>query len=114
MYDEKFQIRPLHDHCRVESTSNFENILAAAATDHLGACSRDLRSATAQECKEIAEVLVVRANTAPMRSCQATSPDVQIAASTTIISSRTGSTALRGIGVLSRRGQRRGCSGWDA
>src|SRR5258708_35311040 len=33
MYDEKFQITPLHDHCRVKSTSNFENILAAAATD---------------------------------------------------------------------------------
>lgn len=54
--DLKFEIEPLHEHCRVELTSDFENVLAAAATDHLGAYSRDMRPATAQECAEVAEL----------------------------------------------------------
>jgi hypothetical protein len=54
--DVKFEIDSLHEHCRVELTADFENILASAAADHLGAYSRDLRSATPQECAEVAEL----------------------------------------------------------
>jgi hypothetical protein len=56
MYEEKFTIEPLHEHCRVEGTPEFESILAAAAADHLGAYSPDSRSATAEECAEIATI----------------------------------------------------------
>jgi hypothetical protein len=56
MYHEKFTIEPLHEHCRIESTPEFESTLAAAAADHLGAYSPDLRSATTEECAEVAEI----------------------------------------------------------
>jgi hypothetical protein len=54
--DRAFEIDSLHEHCRVELTADFENILAAAAADHLGAYSRDMRPATAGECAEVAKL----------------------------------------------------------
>jgi hypothetical protein len=56
MYHEAFTISPLHEHCRVGLTEEFENILARAANDHLGAYSRDLRDATFAEKAEINEL----------------------------------------------------------
>ena len=57
MYAEAFEVEPLHEHCRVEAAaSEFENILARAASDHLGAYSRQLRDATAAEKQEIKEL----------------------------------------------------------
>jgi hypothetical protein len=54
---EAFAIEPLHVHCEiVGAEGDFEDILASAAGDHLGAHSRDLRSANARERQEIAEL----------------------------------------------------------
>ena len=50
MYDKVFQIRPLHEHCRIElADGEFESILAKAAGDHLGAYSKIMRDATDSE-----------------------------------------------------------------
>src|SRR5689334_2500084 len=50
VYAQAFEIEPLHDHCRVEAaTGELEDILARAASDHLGAYSRNLRDPTAAE-----------------------------------------------------------------
>jgi len=54
VYQEAFWIEPLHEHCRIEDAPDFENTLAAAAADRLGAYSRDLRPATEKESAEIA------------------------------------------------------------
>ena len=57
VYDGAFTIGPLHEHCRIaEAPGEFENILAAAAGDHLGAYSRELRPATAGERQEVREL----------------------------------------------------------
>jgi hypothetical protein len=57
MYSEVFEVEPLHEHCRVGATvGEFENVLARAAGDHLGAYSRRLRDATATEKQVIKEV----------------------------------------------------------
>src|SRR5262249_8202822 len=50
MYSEAFEIQPLHNHSRVDpAAGEFENTLARAAGDHLGAYSRRLREATGAE-----------------------------------------------------------------
>ena len=57
MYAEEFEVEPLHEHCRVDSAAGeFENILAQAAGDHLGAYSQQLRDATAVEKQAIQEL----------------------------------------------------------
>lgn len=54
---ESFEIEPLHDHCRVVAArDDFENILASAAGDHLGAYSRELRSAHSDEKQKIGDL----------------------------------------------------------
>ncbi len=55
MYDPEFQIEPLHDHARLEPCPDtFEEILASAAADRLGAYSRTRQPASARQRKEIA------------------------------------------------------------
>src|SRR5438046_615762 len=50
MYHNVFEIEPLNKHCQIVTASDeFENILASAAGDHLGAYSRELRPANASE-----------------------------------------------------------------
>src|SRR5262249_53356300 len=57
MYAEAFEVEPLHEHCRVDAAGGeFENILARAAGDHLGAYSQVLRDATAAERQPIREL----------------------------------------------------------
>lgn len=57
MYDDAFEIEPLHEHCQLApAAGEFENVLAAAAGDHMGAYSPELRDATAAERQEIAEL----------------------------------------------------------
>jgi hypothetical protein len=57
MYAEAFEIKPLHEHCRVDAAAGeFEKILAGAAGDHLGAYSQILRDATADEKQAIKEL----------------------------------------------------------
>jgi hypothetical protein len=57
MYAETFEVEPLHEHCCVEAvTGEFENTLARAASDHLGAYSRNLRDATVAETQEIKDL----------------------------------------------------------
>jgi hypothetical protein len=56
-YAGAFEVEPLHEHCRVRAAAGeFENILARAAGDHLGAYSRQLREATAGERQTIKEL----------------------------------------------------------
>jgi hypothetical protein len=56
LYVDAFEVEPLHEHCRVDATAGeFENILARAAGDHLGAYSR-LRDAAAPEKQLIKEL----------------------------------------------------------
>src|SRR5437773_2756717 len=44
MYAEAFELEPLHEHSRVDAAAGaFENTLARAAGDHLGAYSQQLR-----------------------------------------------------------------------
>jgi predicted kinase len=50
LYDPAFKIEPIHKHCRVvDITHEFDGILARAATDRLGAYSRELVDAPASE-----------------------------------------------------------------
>jgi hypothetical protein len=57
MYAEAFELEPLHEHYRVAAAAGeFEDTLARAASDHLGAYSKVLRDATATEKQEIIEV----------------------------------------------------------
>jgi hypothetical protein len=57
MYAETFEIEPLHKQCRVDAApGEFEDILACAVGDHLGAYSRILRGATASETQEIKDL----------------------------------------------------------
>lgn len=57
MYAEAFEVEPLNERCRVDAvTDEFENTLARAGGDHLGAYSRSLRDATAAEIKEIKDI----------------------------------------------------------
>ncbi len=57
MNAEAFEVEPLHEHCRVDAaTDEFENTLARAASDHLGAYSRNLRDATVAETQEIKDL----------------------------------------------------------
>lgn len=55
LYDDEFTVEPLHEHCQVDATSDFENILAQAAGDRLGAYSQELCDATEQEEQAIKE-----------------------------------------------------------
>jgi hypothetical protein len=56
-YDDVFEIEPVHEHCQVAAASDeFENILASAAGDHLGAYSQELRPAKGGEKQEIGEL----------------------------------------------------------
>ena len=53
----EFTIDPMHEHCKIEKESGeFENILARAADDHLGAYSLDTRDATPDEKARIARL----------------------------------------------------------
>lgn len=57
MYDEAFAITPVHEHCQIlDATNVFENTLARAANDHLGAYSRDLREANPGEKQAIEDL----------------------------------------------------------
>ncbi|HEX5720045.1 MAG TPA: hypothetical protein VF179_28070, partial [Thermoanaerobaculia bacterium] len=57
MYDDSFEIEALHQHCRmVSGTDEFENVLASAAGDRLGAYSRDLRDSNAREKEAIRQL----------------------------------------------------------
>ncbi len=57
LYDDSFDITPLHEHAKVvDAAGEFEDLLARAAGNHLGAYSRDLRSATAAETDEIRQL----------------------------------------------------------
>jgi hypothetical protein len=57
MYDSVFEIKPVHDHCRIAAASGeLEDVLARAAGNHLGAYSRDLRSASLHEKGKIEEL----------------------------------------------------------
>jgi hypothetical protein len=57
MYDPSFKVEPIHEHASIEpARGNFENILAAAANDHLGAYSGYLRDATPKEAAKIRAV----------------------------------------------------------
>jgi hypothetical protein len=57
IYADAFAIEPLNEHCEIASADeDFENILASAAGDHLGAYSPQLRSATATERQEISDL----------------------------------------------------------
>src|SRR5947209_6410980 len=57
MYAQAFEVEPLHEHCRVDAADDeFENILARAASDHLGAYSQQLRAATAVEKKAVQDL----------------------------------------------------------
>lgn len=57
LYSEAFEVEPLDERCFVAAAAGeFENILARAASDHLGAYSRDLRDATAAEMQEIKDL----------------------------------------------------------
>ncbi len=57
VYHDKFVIEPVHEHCQIAVASDeFENILASAAGDHLGAYSPELRPAAAGEKQEIREL----------------------------------------------------------
>jgi len=54
MYADAFAVEPLHEHCQVvPAAGEFENILAAAAGDHLGAYSQKMRDATTGEKQRI-------------------------------------------------------------
>jgi hypothetical protein len=56
-YDKRFEIEPIHKHCQVVTASDeFENILASAAGNHLGAYSRVVRAANAAEKEEIKDL----------------------------------------------------------
>jgi hypothetical protein len=50
MYDSSFEIGSIHEHCEmIAADGEFENVLASAANDHLGAYSRWLRDSTPEE-----------------------------------------------------------------
>jgi len=50
MYGGSFEIEPVHQHCRiVAAEGDFENVLAAAANNHLGAYSSHLGDSTPAE-----------------------------------------------------------------
>jgi len=54
VYAQEFEVVQLHEHCRVDTAAgDFENILARAAGDHLGAYSQQLRDASISEKQEI-------------------------------------------------------------
>ena len=58
LYDAAFTIEPIHEHCRiVDATHEFDGILARAATDRLGAYSRELVDAPASEVMAVRELL---------------------------------------------------------
>ena len=53
-YNDDFEIAPIHEHSiLVNSEGDFENVVASAAADKLGAYSRYLSNATTMECAEI-------------------------------------------------------------
>jgi hypothetical protein len=53
MYEREFKVEPIHEHCRIQpADGRLPDVLAAAAGDHLGAYSRELRSATVSERSE--------------------------------------------------------------
>jgi hypothetical protein len=55
--DERFEVEPIHQHCPVVGAEGeFERTLAAAANDHLGAYSRELRDSTPQEADQVRPV----------------------------------------------------------
>lgn len=53
IYHGSFSIEPLHEHCRVVITEDFENVLARASNNNLGAYSPILRDAEISEKAEI-------------------------------------------------------------
>ncbi|MES1242177.1 MAG: hypothetical protein ABUT39_11205 [Acidobacteriota bacterium] len=54
MYDSSFKIEPVHEHCEMaHAGGEFENLLASAANDHLGAYSHELRDSTPTEAARI-------------------------------------------------------------
>jgi hypothetical protein len=57
MYAKAFEIESLHEHCQIVPAENeFENILASAAGDHLGAYSGEMRSAKPGETQGIKDL----------------------------------------------------------
>jgi hypothetical protein len=57
LYAQAFEVEPLNENCRVDAAmGEFENTLASAASDHLGAYSRNLRDATTAEIQEIKDL----------------------------------------------------------
>ncbi len=58
LYDAAFKIEPIHEHCRaVDMTHDFDGVLARAATDRLGAYSRELVDAPASELMAVRRIL---------------------------------------------------------
>ncbi len=54
LYDPAFKIEPIHEHCRmVDVTCDFAGVLARAATDRLGAYSRELIDAPPSEVEAV-------------------------------------------------------------
>lgn len=54
LYEKRFWIKPVHEHCTIrKAAGEFENILASAAGDHLGAYSNVLRVAADEEKDQI-------------------------------------------------------------
>jgi hypothetical protein len=57
LYDEAFEVEALHEHCRIVAAADeFENVLARASGNHLGAYSQSLRDATAHEKQAIKDM----------------------------------------------------------
>ena len=70
MYAKAFEIEPLHKHCSVDAaTGEFENTLARAASDHLGAYSRSLRRQTQPKLKKLRIYSDLLVNTAHTSYC---------------------------------------------
>jgi hypothetical protein len=58
LYEPAFKIEPMHEHCRaVDITHDFDGILARAATDRLGAYSRELVDAPASAWMAVRRIL---------------------------------------------------------
>lgn len=112
--DESFSIDPLHVHCLIADSSQFEAVLAAAANDRLGAYSRERRQPTAKEAADLA-ARFVRSGITRRSSCDlATRQAAPGAPITPTTCSRPGSSAWRGTGACLPPGHAKRCSGWAA
>lgn len=81
MYGEPFAVEPLHEHCSLdEADGDFEEILARAAGDRLGAYSRTLRPSTAAEREKIAGIFGLAGRYRAFQLKPGTVPGCQICA----------------------------------